>query len=488
MVRSRLQGSLSKALGLLVIGGLLVSCQSTQVAAPVPDPVTPTPFNVPPETYVGPAPYGSFPADAATVQGWIDSQDMASIRAHGWDVWASITQPSGIDDWPVWETWYSGHEIFDAPFEENGYQRDGEVILRDFENPVQFFNETVDAHGIPLDPAERVTAFNRYTESVAEYIFEQGYNRAEVLDAINAEFTRNDTPIAERKIQTSPGEVDEYSIVLKPVFQFISGDAPTVVPFWNGDTLTATTSVTAPTVVSWRQGVVIDPTGQLEPGTYVDLPVNDEPPAPRLVVDLDQFYYIRLTAEEAAAFSQYALESGDEVGAGNLTDVESVGQMVQEGNIAVLMAMHVTTKEISNWTWQTFWWSPFPDEPGTGDDRPAAIPVPWSNYNMNTAYFMVTPADDPFGEPFVSYNPYLETNLVGSFVDDLGREVNWTGVTSNCMSCHRVAAWGANGNSPAYRPSGQIEPGDPLFAGTTKLDFLWSLTRAYPTPSAPAAP
>ncbi len=36
-----------------------------------------------------------------------------------------------------------------------------------------------------------------------------------------------------------------------------------------------------------------------------------------------------------------------------------------------------------------------------------------------------------------------------------------------------------NHRTPGYRPGGLISPDDPeIFAGYTKLDFLWSLTRA----------
>jgi hypothetical protein len=37
------------------------------------------------------------------------------MRAHGWDVRASVTSPSGQDIGPVWETWYSGGDLFEKP-------------------------------------------------------------------------------------------------------------------------------------------------------------------------------------------------------------------------------------------------------------------------------------------------------------------------------------------------------------------------------------
>jgi hypothetical protein len=210
---------------------------------------------------------------------------------------------------------------------------------------------------------------------------------------------------------------------------------------------------------------------------------NNEPPAEHLVVSLDDFYYIVMTKDQADQFSQFAETSGDDLGAGNSSDVPAIKEMVKEGNIALLMAMHTTTKEISNWTWQTFWWGFDPNDPVYGHDRPATLGRPWSHYNMDTAYFMLIPGG---GGPLVAFNPYLETNLTGCVpvpgtnCNQSPQPVNWTGVHSNCMTCHRMAGWNKVGDnaptSPPYWPDGFISPDDgSLFDGFTKTDFLWSI-------------
>jgi hypothetical protein len=58
--------------------------------------------------------------------------------------------------------------------------------------------------------------------------------------------------------------------------------------------------------------------------------------------------------------------------------------------------------------------------------------------------------------------------------------VNWTGVHTNCMTCHRMAGWNQQGTnqptSPPYWPDGFISPDNSsLFDGFTKTDFLWSI-------------
>lgn len=437
---------------------------------------------------VDPPAMGTYPAPPARVEGWIASQQVDSIRAHGWDVWASITSPSGQGRLPVWETWYSGHEVYEE--QPSLAANATRAAFRDFERPQQFHHvarmQGLRAGHIPIDRAEAITSFNRYTRSLAEYVWNHRFNDAAVLNGINARFDSLNTPIAERQISLSRDSVDASEIALKPVFQFITGDSASAIPFWAGNGDAATTDSANPTPDSWKQGVVVDPTGKLRPGTKVWMSVNGQPADSLVVVPLATFYHIRLTAADSANYSHFAETSGDDVGQGNKGDSASVAAMVRPGNIALLVAMHVTTKEISNWTWQTFWWSPDAGDSTKAVGRPASVRGVWRNYLMNVAYYMVTPPGSSTGTPHIAYNPYLETNLSGSFTNDQGQTVNWTGVTTNCMSCHRMATWGnlARGanqfpTGAPYVNNGQINPADStFFAGYTKLDFLWSVTRA----------
>ena len=105
---------------------------------------------------------------------------------------------------------------------------------------------------------------------------------------------------------------------------------------------------------------------------------------------------------------------------------------------------------------------------------------------MTTAYSMT-----PIGtQSNVAFNPYLETSLAGQTETGL----NWTGVISNCMSCHRRAAVGygmdlnadtVTASAPLYGPAAYVDPGDSTIFiipiqnshwSTVKTDFLWSVT------------
>lgn len=427
--------------------------------------------------YTDPKPVRSFPADQWTIQGWIDNQDMPSIRAHAWDIWESITARTrhGV---PAWETWYSGQDVFGGG---EGVSRS----VRDFEAPTQF-HKSDHVSGVPS--GERATSFNRYTVMLAGGICTQNLQKAATLNEINDRFDQANAPLSDRYVTTSRGDVEAMSIATKPVFQFIDGDKPTAVPYWAGMAPGATTNALNPEPHTWRQCVVFDPTGRLRPGTTHVMECNEEPARAWPVVSLDTVYHFRLTQVDVDEYSQFALTSSDIVGRGNQTDVDSVKAAVQPGNVALLMAMHVTTKEIPNWTWQTYWWSPSEREKDFGDDKPRTLQRPWSHYNMLAAYYMTTPPTDPNGQHLVVFNPYLETNLTGTFTGANNRQISWTGVTSNCMSCHALATWkrnpqaGQSGQGPGasldYRPSGLIRDTDGYFEGYTRLDFLWSITRA----------
>lgn len=414
--------------------------------------------------YADPPPVRSYPSSMQEVNGWIYSLDNTKIRAHAWDMWESITTTTDVG-LPVWETWYSGHEIFELDQDQD------RKIVRNFHFPTQSFHSSVLTE-IPENPFERPTSFNRFTKSVSDVIWNRGFNKKSVLDSINNAFNSNGTSVVNRQIQTSIDTVDQLSIVLKPVFQFISKDSVVAIPYWAGVSPQSTSDLTNPEPHTWKQFVVLDPSGQLPVGSKYPINGQEWP-----VVSLDDFYAIELTVEDSINFSQFAAESGDDVGKGNQTDKDAILTMVRPGNYALLTAMHVTGKEIPNWTWQTFWWSPDTQNPVFGADRPATIGSPWSNYNMRTAYYMVAPpGTEQGGEPLISYNPYLETNLSGKTPTALGDSVQWYGVFSNCMSCHRMAAYPGS----FYTPNGFINPADPFrFSKNTKTDFLWSIpTRA----------
>jgi hypothetical protein len=89
--------------------------------------------------------------------------------------------------------------------------------------------------------------------------------------------------------------------------------------------------------------------------------------------------------------------------------------------------MHVTTHEIKDWVWITFWWHDHAEFGEFGRDRPRALVQPWDHYVMDVTYDMELPWQST-GLPKAIFNPYLEGGLVN-------------GNQSNCMACHQRAIW-----------------------------------------------
>ncbi len=387
------------------------------------------------------------PADPFELNAAVERGDQRAIREHAWELWASITAPSGERfqdaELPIWETWYSADELYGDPAVaciDDGLN----TLPRDFESPAQHADARRAQGGDDRPAPEVVASFDRFNQEVVDHVCERQYNVAQTLTDLNDAFTPS-TPIAARTILDFPPP----AIALKPVFWVIKASGVSAMPYWDGVSSTTTSNQANPTPDTWRQCVAIAPPGTPAPSSPYVTACNDVADYPAPVVSLDDFYHFRLSAEEAKDFSTFFF-----------------GATPSEGDYALLVAMHVTSKELPRWTWQTFWWSPTPDRAPGGDYRTARVEGVWRNYEMCAAYSMVDPPGSESGTPIVCFNPYLETGLVGL-----------DGTHSNCMTCHQMAAW--PNFSTDYVANGFVSPSDPAFAESLKLDFLWSITRAH---------
>ena len=156
---------------------------------------------------------------------------------------------------------------------------------------------------------------------------------------------------------------------------------------------------------------------------------------------------------------------------------------------ARLVALHVVTKEVRDWTWITLFWS---DAPKTdfGADRPATIRGPWTSYKMCAVVDYDEKDDgshDSAGDASLAAslavtrsqgprtwcsNPYLEKGAHNA--------------TTNCIGCHQHAGTGLGTDTilgdPKSFPDGSRArvrknfPADYTFVTTSGLD-LASLMR-----------
>jgi hypothetical protein len=177
------------------------------------------------------------------------------------------------------------------------------------------------------------------------------------------------------------------------------------------------------------------------------------------VVGLDKFHFVEVDEQTAAnAMNNPRLKAF-------VNDVFGPDRPLQAGDFVVFAGTHLTTKEIDDWVWATFWWHDRPDAGPFAADRPDAVKDVWRNYLMSASYDLNLPRE-PDGTPHIAFNPWLESGF-----PDLG---HGNGITSNCMNCHHRAAVPPPRFLPIFR--GNPDPADPAYApGLLRSDFLWSI-------------
>jgi hypothetical protein len=325
-----------------------------------------------------------------------------------------------------------------------------------------------------------VLSFVRYDLAAAQYIRQSGTYEQRTLDEMQAQFDRKRIPIEERSIQPLPNSAASLKVVFWLVDRTNSPTHPdgmTVFPYWDPNYPPPPGGKT-PGSDTWRKCVIVDPGGKHVGETRtVDCNGTKAKPNPvrAKVIGLNRFYAVKLSTKDDVVDAQAVLKSSP-------ADRKPPGDRHADiGDYLVLVAMHVTTKEMANWTWQTFWWSLTPNV-SNGRGRPQSVKGVWRNYEMCTAYSMVTPRSAK-GRPSACFNPYLETDLGPTKFFKVDNQ--WfppdpmAGTRSNCMSCHVRAAFGEVGprtaNYGRIFNEGYLAPNDPYFDGLTKTDFLWSI-------------
>jgi hypothetical protein len=412
-----------------------------------------TPPAIPPSSITSTGPGFVFPLPAATIENWITENNQVAIRQRAWALWQAMTAPSGQiyngTNLPVWETWWGSNEIFN-PNPQTGFNsgscdfalqtRVNRQPTRALINPNQLSHLSRGLRASPgaaapaPSPADfQVVAFNKFNADYGNFVttWQPGppgsanycYATTLSLNALAGAMVQLNIPPAQRQVNPFPAG----AIATKPVMGLVKASGITVLPVWQGPA--NSTNATNPTPSTWRSCVVVNPAFSQRPAGPPDPAII--PRTPNLACTqyswalLSDLYSFPMSPGEAAAF--------------NATQPQ--GQGANAGDYAVLLAMHVTTKETPRWTWQTFYWQPNGDTPnafpGSKANQPSTLPSPWNNYAMCTAYSQTTPFNSP--NMTVCFNPYLETSAGIP-----------AGITSNCMSCHGVAQNGAGTYPPSY--------------------------------------
>ena len=421
-----------------------------------------------------------FPVEQFEILGSVSANNLHAQRAHAWRLWAALNAPSHSTAYgrrlPIWQTWYSSSEVFGGALSGVLDKEQHPLSCCSFFLPKQnrIEHETVDKD----EPAVTM-AFVKFNAPAAQFIIDRGYDKQSTLEQVNAQYDRLRAPVTVREIQPFP----RTAVAVKVTFWLIRANGITPVPYWD-PTYPPPKNGQTPNHLTWHNCVAVDAGGTLPEGTKQTVICNGaRRTAP--VVHLSRFYTYRLVdPNDVASVAQFAKHISMH------TDQEHVvtGEFTpQVGDYLALTAMHVTTKEIPDWTFQTFWWTPFPRAAPFGNDRPAIVRAPFDNYDTCNAYSVETPRTSS-GGPHICFNPYLEADL-GPTKPYLmnGKRVPadpMAGTRSNCMACHSRAAWPAKMDPPyVARTSnmgrvanpGYVPRNDPYYQGITTTDFLWSI-------------
>ena len=436
-----------------------------------------------------------FPADPAKLQDFIKKRDTAALRRHGWYLWAGVNQP-GRDGWPIWRSWYIPTQAF---YERRPRPGKGEAAQPSPGMSLSAINKKnnppillpIPVYLIPDQIRKRhEAALKGITNWQAIPDGENFQNNGDLMLVTEPysepafEHIRDEHLYQISKLQAllNQGKTDvpqfpRRSIVLKHMYWPVKKEGFTALPVvdmanYDKPANPDTTYVGFENKDRWPQAVAIDPKrdtippGETADVTYLyDVQQPTSPPQPlgpneykkARVVPLKDFYYKKLSKAEYDALSTY-----DRV----LIDLSFYWvhqKPFEDGDYLVAVASHVVTKEIPQWTLQTFWWHDKPDDGDYAKDRPD-IPRakgPWRHYLM-TAEDGVTAKPDGKSLP-IAYNPYIE---LASHP-----------VVTNCRNCHIRAAW-PNGQyiqDPGPDALADISPNDAIFKGKLRADFLWTV-------------
>ncbi len=410
-----------------------------------------------------------FPERSSTIYNWLKDQDTTMIVKHAWGLWAGLIEPTkeyyNGQNLLVFETWMGVQEL--AAMSAQGIIADNNAVKYGrtrLSTPKQF------ARGKFIDDKTKQIDTNFLLLQTVSYDPTAAYFATK-----NRLF--NESKLKKYIVKDGIGEIPQFpnnSIVIKPTYYAGKPDKYGLIrlPIWETPNPPKAYDYT-----KWQKWVYVDIHNHQRPNKHL-IPVTSFKPTEKEIKDatcnLDDFINFKV----------------DQAGADYLNNHQDAGTKPEdqfvEGDYVILVAMHITTKEIENWTWQTYFWCADPSNPPSPSSkfeaslRPKELKGAAKHYALSAGYAMVWPNQPVTGgsnlhcEPIISFNPYLE----GGFGPQTFNGVNKFkpefkyGMQTNCMSCHALATKSDKG----YITDQYIDMADTsLFKNDVKLDFLWSI-------------
>jgi len=443
-----------------------------------------------------------FPTDSITINNWVKNSIVINnhetnedIITHGWDIWDALTsytdQQYNDQKLRRFETWYTPSDIKKALESKSS---NSSFKLEDVDRS-HIGHLTVPhqhQHGLQVHSSD-ILGFVKCDPSSANHIYDKELYYFEVLKAM----------IQKGKIANIPA-FPASSVLIKPVFEVLKDkkeDGNYSLPAWPG----------------YHNQIPMDAVikngfGSTYWNNDISITIAGTTDTANKIFSVDDFIHFKLSKSQA----------------------EAMGGNAKEGQYAVLVGMHVNTRENRRWTWQTFWWSENPTTPQSPSSeliagfKPKNLDNGASHYAMALAYNMISPAQPYTGgsnasskkelikESIYAFNPYLEagfnaatfdtspsiTNPNNSGGNDTirkyysegyqkvgairisekiyeGGKLNRVGIQTNCMSCHgqaRLYDVASIKDAFQYYITDQYYDLDaPYFKNTVVLDFAWSI-------------
>lgn len=420
----------------------------------------------------------TFPQSETTINQWVYSNDLSNAHKHAWGIWAGLTSYVGKVDstWVrAFETWNTTsnmlYQIESAPkFGLKQSIRPAKGLSLDLMLPNQFKNKK---GGNKLKISAPEDGDTNIFVSVA-------YNPPAARHAINNKLFLQST--LNRFLKEGYTEIPNFpvnAITIKPVYKVIPKNVANGIykfPGWPGTPVVAR----AFPEKDWNSCVYIDIKKTGKGGSSIDKGCKGR--SSKNTFHLNNFIHQKINEKDANFLSK------------------QLSIKVSGGDYAILVGMHVTTRETKRWTWQTFWWSANPKAPYLPSSKEIANSRPLNSldeaakhYAMSVAYQMVSPAQPitngvSVGSSVIGYNPHLEAGFdrdtfqINKGIN--GKAVNQYGVQTNCMTCHNLALYnpktdykvsnGVNREKP-YGTDYYMSISDKTFDGSLKLDFAWSI-------------
>lgn len=374
----------------------------------------------------------AYPADERLLEGLRARGDLDGERRHLWQVYAGLTRSRGSDGLPAFMTWYGAVETFGRA----GPAASPRALAPAFAVPLK---KVVDDPSVALPP---LIVRTHYNSEALHHIREHGLNQRATLRSLIA-----------ASAATAPREVPAFpraAAVLKTVWWPAPATGAVALPVW--DAALNPSNAQGNDYPTWPRLVgVCGPVPAI--GGAVDAEFLGRVVHAEHCVSRQLFYTVVLDAPLAALVMR-------DPAARNLAAMV-LGRPLRTHDVLLLVGMHVATREITDWVWGTFWWHDRPNEGEYAAARPDELPAPWSSYLMSVAFDAELP-HEPDGSPHVAYNPWFEARFA-----DRG---HGNGVVSNCMSCHRRAAF------PAAQPF-VVSRGRTVPVGAARVESsaLWSI-------------